>query len=89
MEPKARLVNCLFRQNEFQKTGKMIKDMWGIRRNKLKDKDKNRKGYKNIINHKKKALSDPGPKRDDRGRISLREEHWNNVGLVFGNNRGV
>ena len=89
VEPKARLVNGLFRQNEFQKTGKMIKDMWGMKRNKLKDKDNNRKGNKNTISHKKKAPSDPGPKRENRGRVSLREEHWDNVGLIFRNNRGV
>ena len=53
-EPKARLIKCLFRQNEYQKTGKMIKDMWGIRGNKLKDK-----------------------------------VHWDNVGLISRNNRGV
>ena len=54
VEPKARLINCLFRQNEYQKTGKMIKDMWGIRRNKLKDKDKNMKGNKNMKSLKDK-----------------------------------
>ena len=52
-EPKARLINCLFRQKEYQKIGKMIKDMWGIRRNKLKAKDKNNEKNKNVISHKK------------------------------------
>ena len=67
----------------------MIKDMWGIRRNKLKAKKENNGKNKNVIIHKNTALSDPGPKRDDRRKISLREEYWDNVGLIFRNNRGV
>ena len=88
-EPKARLINCLFRQKEYQKIGKMIKDMWGIRRNKLKAKKENNGKDNNVISHKDTALSDPGPKRNDRSKISLREEYWDNVGLIFRNNRGV
>ena len=89
VEPKERLIKCLFRQNEYQKTGKMIKEMWGIRRNKLEYEKKNKKATRNVIDNKRITLSDPGPKRDGRERISLQEEHWDSVGFVFGNNRGV
>ena len=89
IEPKERLIKCLFRQKEHQKTGKMIKEMWGIRRNRLKYEKKNKKANKNVTNYKKTTRSDPGPKRDGRDRLSLREEYWDNVGLIFKNNRGV
>merc|ERR1712121_61429 len=87
-EPKERLIKCLFKQKEYQKTGKMIKEMWGIRRNRLKYEKKNKKATRNVTNNKRVTLSDPGPKRDGRERISLREEYWDNVGFVFRNNRG-
>ena len=89
-EPKERLIKCLFRQKEYQKTGKMIKEMWGIRRNRLKYEKKNKKATRNVTNNKRVTLSDPGPKRDGRERISLRKEYWDNVSFVFrNNNRGV
>ena len=40
-EPKKRLIHCLFKQKEYQETGKMIKSMWYTR--------------KNIIEHGKKG----------------------------------
>ena len=83
-EPKTRLINCLFRNKEYQKVGKMIKDMWSIRKDKLKAKKE-----KNKISYIHPAFSDPGPKRADRKITNLREDYWDNVGLIFRTNRGV
>ena len=88
-DPKARIINCLFKQKEYQKIGKMIKDMWNIRKDKLKAKKENNETNNNILSYKNTASSDPGPKRIDRKKINLREEYWDNVGLIFRNNRGV
>ena len=89
VEPKTRLINCLFRQKEYQKIGKMIKDMWSIRKDKLKAKKEKNRIDNNTISYKNTAFSDPGPKRVDRRKTNLREEYWDNVGLIFRTNRGV
>ena len=76
LDPKDRMVELLFKQREFQETGKMIKNMWYSRRAILKYKkdamERERTGNRTISIMK----SDPGPKRKafiplDRGARSL------------------
>ena len=67
----------------------MIKDMWSIRKDKLKAKKEESRINNNTISYKNPAFSDPGPKRADRRITNLREEYWDNVGLIFRTNRGV
>ena len=84
-EPKTRLIDCLFRNKEYQKVGKMIKNMWGIRKDKLKTQKE-----RNKIRYIQPAYSDPGPKRADRRIFSPEDNYWDKVGLIFrNNNRGV
>ena len=89
VEPKERLIKCLFRQNEYQKTGKMIKEMWGIRRNKLEYEKRNKVVTRDTMDKNRITYSDPGPKREGRGEIRLQEDYWDSVGYVFGNYRGI
>ena len=76
-EPKDRLIQCLFRQNRFQETGKMIKEMWYARRNILKYEKDTKKEEKSSGEDIKIMRSDPGPKRTaitmDRGRRGVSE----------------
>merc|ERR1712055_1274154 len=59
-EPKDRLIQCLFRQKRFQETGKMIKEMWYVRRNMLKYEIDNKKKEKGNDGVTKVMRSDPG-----------------------------
>ena len=88
-EPKTRLIDCLFKNKEHQKVGKMIKDMWSIRKDNLKAKKEENKINNNYISYKHPAFSDPGPRRADRRILNLGEDCWDSVGLVFGTSRGV
>ena len=89
VEPKERMIQCLFKQREYQKTGKMIKEMWYTRRNMMEYEKKNKKTDRVTVDNNRITFSDPGPKRDGRERIRIQEEYGNNVGIIFGNNRGV
>ena len=89
VEPKERMIKCLFKQNEHQKTGKMIKEMWGTRRNKMEYEKRNKKATRDVVDNNRITFSDPGPKRDGRERIRLQEEYGDSVGIIFGNNRGI
>ena len=42
IEPKERMIQCLFKQREYQETGKMIKEMWYTRRNMMEYEKKNK-----------------------------------------------
>ena len=89
VEPKERMIKCLFKQNEHQKTGKMIKEMWGTRRNKMEYEKRNKKATRDVVDNNRITASDPGPKRDGRERIRLQEGYGDSVGIIFGNNRGI
>ena len=88
-EPKKRLIHCLFKQKEYQETGKMIKSMWYTRKNiiehgkKGKKKDRSTRVNINIPN------SDPGPNRDNRGRKRIQENYGSEAGIIFGDIRGT
>ena len=75
--PEDRLIQCLFRQNRFQETGKMVKEMWYARRNMLKYEKDTKKEEKSNGEDTKVMRSDPGPKRTaitlDRGRRGVSE----------------
>ena len=75
--PENRLIQCLFRQNRFQETGKMVKEMWYTRRNILKYEEDTKKKVKSKDENIKIMMSDPGPKRSvaitDRGRRGVSE----------------
>ena len=61
--PEERLIQFLYRQNNHQETGKMIKDMWNARKTILRFKEESRKkvNSKNEMNNL--MMTDPGPKR--------------------------
>ena len=88
-EPKKRLIQCLFKQRKYQETGKMIKEMWYTRRNMIEYEKKNKKKDRDINDNTKITYSDPGPKRDGRERIRIHESYGSDVGIIFGNNRGI
>ena len=79
----------LVKQNEHQKTGKMIKEMWGTRRNKMEYEKRNKKATREVVDNNRITYSDPGPKRDGREKIRLQEKYGDSVGIIFGNNRGI
>ena len=61
--PKDRLIQLLFRQNRFQETGKMIKNMWYTRRAVLRYRKDTMEKKRSIGGDVKVMKSDPGPKR--------------------------
>merc|ERR1711888_73492 len=89
LEPEKRLIQCLFKQRKYQETGKMIKEMWYTRRNMIEYEKKNKKKDRGIKDNTKITYSDPGPKRDGRERIRIQESYGSDVGIIFGNNRGI
>ena len=76
-EPEDRMIQCLFKQEKFQETGKMVKEMWYTRRNILKYEEDIKKKGRPINIDTKNMMSDPGPKRFvatlDRGRRGVSE----------------
>ena len=61
-DPKERMLELLFKQNEYQKAGGLIRNLWNKRKQILdyKEKEKERQGdIKNITQR-----SDPGPERN-------------------------
>ena len=67
----------------------MIKEMWYTRRNMIEYEKKNKKKDRGIKDDTKITYSDPGPKRDGRERIRIQEGYESDVGIIFGNNRGI
>ena len=63
--------------------------MWYARRNMIKYEKKNKKKDRNIDENTKITYSDPGPKRDGRERIRIHESYGSDVGIIFGDNRGI
>ena len=68
--PEERMKTLLFRNNNYQEIGKMIKKLWEERRKILeKFKDRHKKNYRdftrnsNIIQQRTKCESEPGPKK--------------------------
>ena len=61
--PKDRLIQLLFRQNRFQETGKMIKNMWYTRRAILKYRKDTMEKERSNGGDIKVMKSDPGPER--------------------------
>ena len=62
-EPKDRLIQLLFRQNRFQETGKMIRNMWYTRKAILKYKKDTMEEERSNGGDIKVMKSDPGPER--------------------------
>ena len=89
IEPEKRLIQCLFKQRNYQETGKMIKNMWYTRRNMIEYEKKNKKIDRSNRNNTNITYSDPGPKRDSRERIRVQEGYGSDVGIIFGDNRGI
>ena len=63
--------------------------MWYKRKNII---EQGKKG--NNKNNGRRAItrtpaSDPGPKREERGRKRLQESHGNDIGILFGEIRGI
>ena len=76
LDPKDRMVKLLFKQNKFQETGKMIKNMWYSRRAILKYRKDAMEGERSRDRTISIMKSDPGPERKiaiplDRGTRSL------------------
>ena len=88
-EPRDRLIQCLFKQKKYQETGKMIKEMWYTRRNMLKFEKENKKKVRNGDGNINIMRSDPGPRRNDRESVRSNQGPGRNVGIIFGENRGV
>ena len=84
LEPKKRLIQCLFKQRKYQETGKMIKNMWYKRKNIIEQENKGiniNKGRRAIT---RPPASDPGPNREEGGRKRLQERYGNDIGIIFG-----
>ena len=88
-EPEKRLIQCLFKQRKYQETGKMIKSMWYTRRNIIEYEKRNRKKDRSTKDNTNIPSSDPGPKRDSRERKRIQESYGSDVGIIFGDNRGI
>ena len=75
--PEERLIQCLYKQRNYQEIGRMIKEMWYARRSILKFKEDTRRKEKSRDNDNKLMMSDPGPKRSvaivDRGKRGISE----------------
>merc|ERR1711888_379681 len=71
LEPEKRLIQFLFKQRKYQETGKMIKEMWYIRRNMLKYEKDNKKKVKNNDENINVTKSDPGLGRNVRERVRI------------------
>ena len=63
--------------------------MWYIRRNMIEYEKKNKKKDRDIKDNTKITYSDPGPKRDGRERLRIQERYGRDVGIIFGDNRGM
>ena len=63
-DPRERMIEVLFRQEDYQGVGRMIKEMWFRRRNIIKNKEKmEQERRKNKPTPEELCSSDPGPKR--------------------------
>ena len=62
-DPKDRMIQLLFRQNRFQETGKMIRNMWYSRRAILKYRKDTIEGERSNGGDITVIKSDPGPER--------------------------
>ena len=67
----------------------MIKNMWYTRRNMIEYEKRNKKIDRGIKDNTNITSSDPGPKRDSRERIRIQEGYGSDVGIIFGDNRGI
>ena len=66
--------------------------MWYTRRNMIKHEKENKKKVRNNDENTKITRSDPGPKknvRNGKDRVRIYQSHGSNVGIIFGDNRGV
>ena len=63
LDPKDRMIKLLFKQNKFQETGKMIRNMWYSRRAILKYRKDTTEGERSNGRSLTVMKSDPGPKR--------------------------
>ena len=87
-EPKKRLIQCLFKQKRYQETGKMIKNMWHTRKKIIEQVKKKKKNRSARVNSNIPA-SDPGPNRDNKERKRIGENYGSDVGIIFGDIRGI
>ena len=88
-EPKDRLVQCLYRQKRHQETGKMIKEMWYMRRNMLKYEKDSKKENKKINGDTSNRRDNPDPNRIDRGNIRSDPGPKRNNGAMYRESRSA
>ena len=69
-DPEERMIKFLFKQEDYQGAGKMVKELWFKRRNIIKNREKMELERKNRSIPSKLCRSDPGPGRQQ---IPLRE----------------
>ena len=89
LEPRKRLIQCLFKQKKHQETGKMIKNMWYKRKNLIEQGNKGKNKNNGLRAITRPPASDPGPNREEGGRKRLQERHGNNIGILFGEIKDV
>ena len=55
----------------------------------IKYEKENKKKVRNNDENTKITRSDPGPKRNVRERVRIYQSHGSDVGIIFGDNRGI
>ena len=69
-DPEERMIKFLFKQEDYQGAGKMVKELWFKRRTILKNRERLELERKNRTISSKLCRSDPGPVRQQ---VPLRE----------------
>ena len=63
--------------------------MWYTRKNIIEYEKKDKKKDRSTKDNINIPASDPGPKRDNRERKRIQESYGSDVGIIFGDNRGI